>query len=428
MKLAHISYIEIPDYRVRREFDAETLASLAESIATSGLMHAPVLRNDGKTLVAGERRLRAMKQLHNNRRPFRYEGEIVPINEIPVSFLGDLSHDELIEAELSENVLREDITWQEKAAAYAELHKLRSSQNPDHTLQATSDEIAGKENSSSYTRTQVRDALVLQDHMDDPAVAKAASQKEAMKVVRRKKEADYRQTLGELFGSSSSEHTLIEGDCRDELPKLEAGRFACVVTDPPYGISMKNCGQALRQHNYDDSLENFEELMADVVAQLTRLCTDAAHAYLFCDIDGFHFLRELFITNGWQTWRTPLIWSKGNIGMLPAPDYGPRRTHELILYAYRGGRKVQRTAAHDVIDIPQERNLVHAAQKPTALYRELLSRSVLPGDEVLDPFAGRGTIFPAATAEGVKATGVELDAGEARATLADAGGAAGGGG
>jgi DNA modification methylase len=44
-----------------------------------------------------------------------------------------------------------------------------------------------------------------------------------------------------------------------------------------------------------------------------------------------------------------------------------------------------------------------------SLYEDLLKRSARPGDSVLDPFAGSGTIFPAAHSLKIKATGIELD-------------------
>jgi site-specific DNA-methyltransferase (adenine-specific) len=38
----------------------------------------------------------------------------------------------------------------------------------------------------------------------------------------------------------------------------------------------------------------------------------------------------------------------------------------------------------------------HGAQKPVAVYQNLLQRSVVPGDKVADFFAGSGTLLDAA--------------------------------
>jgi DNA modification methylase len=63
-----------------------------------------------------------------------------------------------------------------------------------------------------------------------------------------------------------------------------------------------------------------------------------------------------------------------------------------------------------VIDkIPPVKKLLHGAQKPAALYCELLSRSANPGDTVLDCFAGTGPILVAANRMQLTATYIEID-------------------
>ena len=116
----------------------------------------------------------------------------------------------------------------------------------------------------------------------------------------------------------------------------------------------------------------------------------------------------MFEEGGWSVFRTPLIWYKRNGMRAPWPEYGPQRKYETILYATKGKRPVLKKAG-DVLDYPPDINLGHAAQKPVALFEDLLRRSCHPGDTVLDPFAGTGTIFPAAHVLKCRATGVELD-------------------
>jgi len=62
-----------------------------------------------------------------------------------------------------------------------------------------------------------------------------------------------------------------------------------------------------------------------------------------------------------------------------------------------------------LLEYGPDKNLGHAAQKPVALFRDLLSRSARPGDTVLDPFCGTGSILEAAHDLKVKATGIEND-------------------
>ena len=103
-----------------------------------------------------------------------------------------------------------------------------------------------------------------------------------------------------------------------------------------------------------------------------------------------------------------MICTKPNSGRVPLPDEGPRRQWECILYAIKGHKKT--TAIYpDVISTTADAGLMHGAQKPVALFVDLLRRSTRPGDMVLDSFAGSGTIFPAAHELKVKATGLEMN-------------------
>ena len=120
-----------------------------------------------------------------------------------------------------------------------------------------------------------------------------------------------------------------------------------------------------------------------------------AHAYVFCDFDNFHDLKFWMSRAGWDVFRTPLIAYKQNSGRVPRPEHGPRRQYELVLYAIKGGKKVNHIYP-DVIPCQGDENMGHGAQKPVALFQNLLQRSVRPGDRVLDSFAGSGPLLEAA--------------------------------
>jgi DNA modification methylase len=148
--------------------------------------------------------------------------------------------------------------------------------------------------------------------------------------------------------------------------------------------------------------------MLNCVYHFNRLAKPEAHLYICCDIDQFHWLKDTF-GKTWNVFRTPLINYKTGSGRVPLPEHGPRRCSEYILYAHRGGKRV--TGIYpDVITTAGDENLGHGAQKPVALISDLLKRSVKPGDRVLDPFVGTGTIFDAAHAHKVRATGIEREA------------------
>ncbi|MGH7724212.1 MAG: ParB/RepB/Spo0J family partition protein [Candidatus Eiseniibacteriota bacterium] len=92
----------------RLDFQAEALDELAESIRSQGILQPVLVRphQGGYQLVAGERRLRAARQ--------------VGLKTIP-AFVRELADDELLEVALIENLQREDLNPIEEALGYQRL-------------------------------------------------------------------------------------------------------------------------------------------------------------------------------------------------------------------------------------------------------------------------------------------------------------------
>jgi ParB-like chromosome segregation protein Spo0J len=425
MRSVPLLSIQIADNRQRREFADE--GQLAESIEKHSLLHPPVVRQvgNGFQLVAGERRLRAIKQLWMTGGTLRFEGEVFPDGMLPVVFLGDLGPLEAEEAELEENIRRKDLTWQERAAATSRLKALRrslaeASGGPPPSLASIAEETfvakrSGIESGpTSYGIEATRRELVVAQHLSNPEVAKARTLDDAYKLLKRqeavRQNAELAEQIGATYGAHS--HQLFNEDCLAWLGAAAPEQFDCVITDPPYGIAADEFadagGSATPAHRYEDSYENLVQLMRSLPRLLFFITKPAAHLYLFCDIDRFRDLRVWFSDAGWTVHRTPLIWHKPNGNRVPWPSNGPQRKWEMILYAIKGNRPTLQLAP-DLVSFPSDENLGLSAQKPVALYTELLKRSVGAGSSVLDPFCGTGPIFPAAHGLKLFGTGIELD-------------------
>lgn len=95
-------------YQPRRHFDAEKIDELAASIRQQGLIQPIVVRevDGGYELIAGERRLRAVRLLRQERIP---------------AIVRRFSEEQALEAALVENLQREDISVVEVARAYQRL-------------------------------------------------------------------------------------------------------------------------------------------------------------------------------------------------------------------------------------------------------------------------------------------------------------------
>lgn len=401
----HPDAILIQPNRQRKEFDVETLHELQQSIIKLGLLHPIVLRSpEDPSLVAGERRLRACKLILKKGKSIRHAGH--EFDGIPCTFMGALSQLEYEEAELEENICRQDLTWQERAQAIDRLHNLRCAQNPHHTMAKTAAEIVGDGAQANSTHL-VRDSQIIAQNLSDPDVAKAKSKEEAMKIIRKKKEKGVRNELAAMVDATDTKHQLLLGDACQLLATLPSNSFDCILTDPPYGIDADKFGeQADTAHLYEDSRATFERACVALAHEGFRITKAEAHLYMFMDLRYWAYAVSTFQASGWDVWPGPIIWSKGN-GMLPRPDHGPRRTYEAILYAIKGKRRVT-GVYNDVIGLPPVASKMHGAQKPVELYTELLKRTCFAGDSVIDPFAGSGTIFPAANALKLQATGINL--------------------
>ena len=423
MKQIAVSEIHIALNRQRKAFDPGELNELADSIQKQGLLHPIILRvaDEEYVLVAGERRLRAVKDIYDLSGAFKHDGEAVRSGFIPYTLLGDLSPLEIEEAELDENIKRTDLTWQERAAATARLTSLRQRQDAATGSDVSSiadiaKEVRGSSAGSAYDDT--RKEMIVARHLDDPEVRAATNVREAYKVLQRKEITQRHRELGAEVGRtfSADMHRLIHGDSCEWLRNCPADSFDVILTDPPYGMGADEFGNSGKgvggggQHAYDDSRENWERLMAVFAPQSFRVAKPEAHLYVFCDFDNLFDLRLWLSEAGWQMFRTPLIWHKPAAFRAPWPEHGPQRKYETLLYGVKGKRRTLKLAP-DVITCPPDANEGHNAQKPIALFEDLLRRSVHPGDTVLDPFCGSGPVFPAAHSLQCRATGIELDQG-----------------
>ncbi|MCU7890222.1 MAG: ParB/RepB/Spo0J family partition protein, partial [Candidatus Thiodiazotropha sp. (ex Ustalcina ferruginea)] len=100
-----VDLIQRGRYQPRREFDADSLGELADSIAAQGVIQPVVVRpveNDRYELIAGERRWRAAQQ--------------AGLDEIPV-VIKDVTEEAAMAMGLIENIQREDLNPLEEANA-----------------------------------------------------------------------------------------------------------------------------------------------------------------------------------------------------------------------------------------------------------------------------------------------------------------------
>lgn len=426
MKIIPLSLIEIRS-RQRTSIAPKPLNDTMESILKIGILHPPVCWEDkeaGKwVLTVGERRVRIFQKINEMTPvPIVHCGtEVIQPGFIPITPLGDyLDAVGRFEAELDENIHREEISWQDRVRALNDLHEMRKKTNPSQTNAQTGAEVAAKQGSGASAlsaREAVREAIIIAPFLENKAVANARSADEAVGLIYKAQEE---RALGALakrrIAGMTSKPTLEvrHGDLLDVLPNLEPNLYDLLLADPPYGIDAGGAGfraRTIHHHNYLDDSDNSQVLYRAILLEGFRVTKPRANIFLFCDIDYFDWMKRVAAQMGWTPFRRPIIWQKSESeGMAPWGSAGPRITTEFIFYATKGQRGLTASPT-DIFNVRRvlRSERTHAAEKPVELLQRLIECATLPGDSVLDPCCGSGSTLIACRQSKRFGLGIEKD-------------------
>lgn len=243
-----------------------------------------------------------------------------------------------------------------------------------------------------------------------------------------------------LWRAAGGHAELHCADQRSFLRAMPDESVDCIWTDPPYFLSNDGptCSGGRRRKVNKGEWDRSQGLAADHAYNLewlgecqrilkpagTLWVSGTTHVYLSVGMAlmelGFRILNDI-------------IWEKPN----PPPNLGCRCfTHstEMILWATRAARGSRHRYVFNYEDMKlanegrqmknvwrfaapgteEKRHGRHPTQKPLALIERCLKASTLPGQTVLDPFAGSGSTGVAALRLGRGFVGCEIDPDYAR--------------
>jgi len=217
--------------------------------------------------------------------------------------------------------------------------------------------------------------------------------------------------------------TLIQGDCLDEMKKLQDNSIDLLFCDLPYGET--NC--------HWDCLIDLSQFWKEV----NRICKDTTPMFFTCST---RFGVSLIQSNP-KNFRYDMVWIKSvPCGFLNAKKM-PMRKHEMMYVFYRklpfydlsshahkfSGERDNRPVScygptketsmeysytpslpNSILEIKSEKGK-HPTQKPTALIEWCLKYYSKEGDTILDPTAGSGTTGVACKKMNRKFIGIEKD-------------------
>jgi site-specific DNA-methyltransferase (adenine-specific) len=202
---------------------------------------------------------------------------------------------------------------------------------------------------------------------------------------------------------------VARGDAVAWLRTLPSASIDLAITDPPYESLEKHraIGTTTRlKHSKASSNDWFSIFpnarFPELFAEVYRVLKKDSHFYLFCDPETMFVAKPIAEQAGFKFWK-PLIWRKDRIGM----GYHYRALYECVLFFEKGKRKLADLGIADVIDAKRVIN-GYPAEKPPAVSEVLIAQSSLPGELVIDPFCGSGSVGVAAARHGRDFAGNDL--------------------
>jgi hypothetical protein len=407
------------DERQRKELIG--IDELASSILRRGQLQPIVVTRD-LVLIAGERRLTAIRKLAESNPDSHFHVKVV--------FSDELDPAELQALELEENIKRVDLPWKDNCAAIYRYHTLQVDRDPAWTMGKTAESL-GISVSGISERISIAKELLAGNTM----VANAPKLSTAKGIVTRqneRKEAAQASQLMALIspkpikadpdssaqpegGPPSSQPPsgtgfIINEDFKDWAQNYDSAKFNLIHCDFPYGVGMHKSdqGSGAAHGTYEDTPDIYWSLVETLLNHLDNFAEESAHLIFWFSMDYYEKTRELLGTR-FRVNPFPLVWHKSDgAGIIPDANRGPRRTYETAFFASRGDRKIVRAVANSVAS-PIHRGR-HMSEKPQDVLRHFFRMVVDEHSSVLDPTCGSGSAIRAAVASGAsRFLGLEIN-------------------
>ena len=228
---------------------------------------------------------------------------------------------------------------------------------------------------------------------------------------------------------------IILGDCLEWIPKLKGVHLSFL--DPPF-----NQGKEYRFFNDNLSEEEYWGWMKEVVREIYKVTEKGGAIYFMQREKNTEWVLRILRETGW-TLQNLIIWKK--MASAVPQRYRFNKAYQIIAFATKGKKprvfnklrvdyplapwhKYPRengmyladvwddirelTSGYFAGDEPlrdESGKRIHLQQSPVALLLRIILSSTMPGDLVLDPFAGTGTTLVVAKQLKRHYVGIEID-------------------
>lgn len=198
--------------------------------------------------------------------------------------------------------------------------------------------------------------------------------------------------------------TIYNMDCLEGMKSLPDKCVDLVIADPPYVIETSGGGlytQPDKQYvkELNGMKDGFDPRVLDELCRVMK----RINCYFFCSQKQIQPLLDYFVSGRKCNWNL-LSWHKSN----PVPACGNKylTDTEYVLFFREKGVKVggsfdtKHTYWVTPLNQKDKKLYKHPTVKPQFIVDQLIINSSQPGDLVLDPFLGSGTVAVSAVANG----------------------------
>ena len=361
MEIINIAIRDIHPYPNNPRKNSDAVDAVAESIRQCGYC-APIIVDEDHIILAGHTRYKALKKLG--------------WKECPVLLLQGMSDEQKRKYRLLDNKTGEIATWDLDALA-EELEAL---------------DFDGFDFGFEVSETVTDDEAQEDDYEVNPP-------------------AQPKSKRGDIY--VLGRHRLMCGDSTsaDDVQALVGStQIDMLLTDPPYGVDYTGkTADALKIENDAQTDEDLEIFLSSAFRGADAVMKPGAVFYIWHASLNMPPFESACQEVGWEV-RQVLIWAKNSL-VLGRQDY--QWQHEPCLYGWKGGAAHKWTSDRKQstllnFDRPTK-NKEHPTMKPVPLFDYLIKNNSEVGDNILDLFAGSGTLAIACEQNGRNAYMMEYD-------------------
>jgi ParB family chromosome partitioning protein len=226
------------DNRIRRNLDG--VEALADSIQRLGLIHPIVISRDN-LLIAGERRLTAVRSLG--------------WTHINAQYIDEIDPDDWEDIELEENIKRLDIEWQERHRALMRIHEKHKAKDPKWRDTDTA-AISGDKKKDVVSQHRTVDRFITNERVKNAKTFNEAHQIATKLAERHDADLMYIPDLGEYTQSP-----IMHADFHSWSETYDGPKFNFIHCDFPYGIN---------SHLSEQNRSGYSEDRPEITSNLIR--------------------------------------------------------------------------------------------------------------------------------------------------------------